>query len=75
MLNISLIAACGPVGRGVRRTNRACQRTGGFYALLFICLDDFIPRAEALNANQIRTAFRSRQPHDQMVTVTLGGGR
>ncbi len=47
----------------------------GFYGLPLTYLDDFIPRVEAVNAEQIRDAFRRRVHPDQMVTVIVGGGR
>ena len=47
----------------------------GFYNLPLTYLDDFIPHVEAVNAEQIRDAFRRRVHPDQMVTVSVGGGR
>lgn len=47
----------------------------GFYGLPLTYLEDFIPRVEAVTAEQIREAFRRRVYPDQMVTVTVGGGR
>ena len=47
----------------------------GFYGLPLTYLDDFIPHVEAVNAEQIRDAFRRRVHPDQMVTVSVGGGR
>ena len=47
----------------------------GFYGLPLTYLDDFIPHVEAVNAEQIRDAFQRRVHPDQMVTVTVGGGR
>jgi zinc protease len=47
----------------------------GFYGLPLTYLDDFIPRIEAVTAQQIRDAFRRRVHPDQMVTVTVGGAR
>ena len=47
----------------------------GFYGLPLTYLDDFIPHVEAVNAEQIRDAFRRRVHPDRMVTVTVGGGR
>lgn len=47
----------------------------GFYGLPLTYLDDFIPRVEAVTADQIREAFRRRIRPDQMVTVILGAGR
>jgi len=47
----------------------------GFYGLPLTYLDDFIPNVEAVNAEQIRKAFRQRVHPDQMVTVIVGGGR
>ncbi len=47
----------------------------GFYGLPLTYLDDFIPRIEAVSADQIRNAFRRRVHPDQMVTVVVGGGR
>lgn len=47
----------------------------GFYGLPLTYLDDFIPRIEAVTAEQIRDAFRRRVHPDQMVTVTVGGAR
>lgn len=46
-----------------------------FYGLPLTYLDDFIPRIEAVTAEQIRDAFRRRVHPDQMVTVTVGGAR
>jgi zinc protease len=46
-----------------------------FYGLPLTYLDDFIPRIEAVTAEQIRNAFRQRVHPDQMVTVIVGGGR
>lgn len=45
----------------------------GFYGLPLTYLDDFIPRVEAVTAEQIRQAFRRRVHPEQMVTVTVGG--
>lgn len=47
----------------------------GFYGLPLTYLDDFIPRVEAVTADQIREAFRRRIRPDQMATVIVGGGR
>lgn len=47
----------------------------GFYGLPLTYLDDFIPRVEAVTAEQIRKAFRERVHPDRMVTVIVGGGR
>ncbi len=47
----------------------------GFYGLPLSYLDDFIPRVEAVTADQIRSAFRRRIRPDQMVTVIVGDGR
>jgi zinc protease len=46
-----------------------------FYDLPLTYLDDFIPRIEAVTVAQVRDAFRRRVHPDQMVTVTVGGGR
>jgi len=46
-----------------------------FYGLPLTYLDDFIPRVEAVTADQIRDAFRRRVHPDKMLTVTVGGGR
>ncbi|BAV32945.1 zinc protease [Sulfuricaulis limicola] len=46
-----------------------------FYGLPLTYLDEFIPRIEAVTAEQIRDAFRRRVHPDQMVTVTVGGAR
>jgi zinc protease len=45
----------------------------GFYRLPLSYLDDFIPRIEALTAEQIREAFRRRVHPEHMVTVIVGG--
>lgn len=47
----------------------------GFYGLPLTWLDDFIPRIEAVTAEQIRDAYRRRVHPDRMVTVTVGGAR
>jgi zinc protease len=46
-----------------------------FYGLPLTYLDDFIPRVEAVTAEQVRDAFRRRVHPDKMLTVTVGGGR
>lgn len=46
----------------------------GFYGLPLSYLDDFIPRIEAVTAEQIRDAFRRRVHPDRMLTVIVGGG-
>jgi zinc protease len=45
----------------------------GFYQLPLTYLDDFIPRVEAVTAEQIRDAFRRRIHLPHMVTVIVGG--
>jgi len=45
----------------------------GFYQLPLTYLDDFIPRVEAVTAEQIRDAFRRRIHLQHMVTVIVGG--
>jgi zinc protease len=45
----------------------------GFYGLPLSYLDDFIPRVEAVTAEQIRDAFRRRIHPEHMVTVIVGG--
>lgn len=47
----------------------------GFYGLPLTYLDDFIPRVEAVTAEQIRKAFQQHVHPDQMVTVIVGGSR
>ena len=46
-----------------------------FYGLPLTYLDDFIPRVEAVTAEQIRKAFRQRVHPDHMVAVIVGGDR
>ena len=46
----------------------------GFYGLPLTYLDDFIPRIEAVTAEQIRDAFRRRVHPERMLTVVVGGG-
>lgn len=46
----------------------------GFYGLPLSYIDDFIPRIEAVTAEQIRDAFRRRVHPEQMLTVVVGGG-
>jgi len=46
----------------------------GFYGLPLTYIDDFIPRIEAVTAEQIRDAFRRRVHPEQMLTVVVGGG-
>ena len=46
----------------------------GFYGLPLTYLDDFIPRIEAVTAEQIRDAFRRRVHPEHMLTVVVGGG-
>lgn len=45
----------------------------GFYGLPLTYIDDFIPRIEAVTAEQIRDAFRRRVHPEQMLTVIVGG--
>jgi len=45
----------------------------GFYRLPLTYLDDFIPRVEAVTAEQIRDAFHRRIHLQHMVTVIVGG--
>jgi zinc protease len=45
----------------------------GFYGLPLTYLDDFIPKIEAVTADQIRDAFRRRVHPEHMVTVIVGG--
>jgi zinc protease len=45
----------------------------GFYGLPLTYLDDFIPKIEAVTAEQIRDAFRRRVHPEHMVTVIVGG--
>lgn len=45
----------------------------GFYRLPLDYLDTFIPKVEAVNANDIRGAFKRRINPDRMVTVMVGG--
>jgi zinc protease len=47
----------------------------GFYGLPLTYLDEFIPNVEAVTVEQIRTAFRQRVHPENMLTVTVGGGR
>jgi zinc protease len=47
----------------------------GFYGLPLTYLDDFIPNVESVTADQIHEAFQRRVHPDQMVTVSVGGGR
>lgn len=47
----------------------------GFYQLPIDYLDTFIERVNAVSVAQIREAFARRITPDQMVTVTVGGGR
>ena len=47
----------------------------GFYGLPLTYLDEFIPNVEAVTVEQIRKAFRQRVHPDNMLTVTVGGGR
>jgi len=46
----------------------------GFYNLPLTYVDDFIPRIEAVTAEQIRDAFRRRVHPEHMLTVVVGGG-
>lgn len=46
----------------------------GFYDLPLSYIDDFIPRIEAVTAEQIRDAFRRRVHPEHMLTVVVGGG-
>ena len=46
----------------------------GFYGLPLTYIDDFIPRIEAVTAEQIRDAFRRRVHPENMLTVVVGGG-
>jgi len=46
----------------------------GFYNLPLTYIDDFIPRIEAVTAEQIRDAFRRRVHPERMLTVVVGGG-
>ena len=46
----------------------------GFYGLPLSYIDDFIPRIEAVTAEQIRDAFRRRVHPERMLTVVVGGG-
>lgn len=46
----------------------------GFYNLPLSYIDDFIPRIEAVTAEQIRDAFRRRVHPEHMLTVIVGGG-
>lgn len=46
----------------------------GFYDLPLTYIDDFIPRIEAVSAEQIRDAFRRRMHPERMLTVIVGGG-
>lgn len=46
----------------------------GFYNLPLTYIDDFIPRIEAVTAEQIRDAFRRRVHPEHMLTVVVGGG-
>lgn len=46
----------------------------GFYGLPLTYINDFIPRIEAVSAEQIRDAFRRRVHPEHMVTVVVGGG-
>jgi len=46
----------------------------GFYNLPLSYIDDFIPRIEAVTAEQIRDAFRRRVHPERMLTVVVGGG-
>ena len=46
----------------------------GFYNLPLTYLDDFIPKIEAVSAEQIRDAFRRRVHPEHMLTVVVGGG-
>lgn len=45
----------------------------GFYGLPLTYIDDFIPRIEAVSAEQIRDAFRRRVHPENMLTVIVGG--
>lgn len=45
----------------------------GFYGLPLTYIDDFIPRIEAVSAEQIRDAFRRRVHPEHMLTVIVGG--
>ena len=45
----------------------------GFYGLPLTYIDDFIPRIEAVTAEQIRDAFRRRVHPEHMLTVVVGG--
>lgn len=49
--------------------------TIGFYNLPLDYLDEFIPRVEAVSAEQVRDALRRRLHADTMLTVVVGGGR
>jgi zinc protease len=49
--------------------------TIGFYNLSLGYLDEFIPRVEAVTAEQVRDALRRRLHADTMLTVVVGGGR
>ncbi len=49
--------------------------TIGFYQLPLGYLDEFIPRVEAVTAEQVRDALRRRLRPDTMLTVVVGGGR
>jgi zinc protease len=46
----------------------------GFYNLPLTYINDFIPRIEAVTAEQIRDAFRRRVHPEHMLTVVVGGG-
>ena len=45
----------------------------GFYGLPLTYIDEFIPRIEAVSAEQIRDAFRRRVHPEHMLTVIVGG--
>ena len=45
----------------------------GFYGLPLTYIDDFIPRIEAVSAEQIRDAFQRRVHPEHMLTVVVGG--
>ena len=45
----------------------------GFYGLPLTYINDFIPRIEAVSAEQIRDAFRRRVHPEHMLTVIVGG--
>jgi len=63
-----------PAAHRQQPQNREYLTVIGFYGLPLTYLDDFIPRIEAVTAEQIRDAFRRRVHPEHMLTVVVGGG-